>query len=191
MPGGPWSSSQNGLLSGLWGVFQSAVQDNLPTSDIWTQLRITASTYYYQSRGESVPRDETALEDLGRSVLSQAGVNAGNVSTYRMVAGNWLRSKVALANTALDEQISGNAVFVPPWATTTSSQVPTRIRARVNATWTNQAGEEITGWKTFEMFGPLTTPGALIDQASALITGSDKYQVSGLVSVNDYELEQI
>lgn len=191
MPGGPWSGSQNSLLSGLWGSFQSAAQNQTPSADLWTDLRVNAAKYYLGSLGEKVPTDETFLEEIGRPILSAAGVNAINVNTYRKVAGDWLAAKNNLANTSGESQIEGNGIFVPPWATTTSDLTPSRFRIRINANWLNEAGEEINGWKTYELFGPLGSLGDALDAASSQLVNSDRYKVKGLVSVNSWELEQI
>lgn len=191
MAGGPWSGSQNSLLSGLWGSFQSAAINHSPSTDLWSDLRINAAKYYLGSLGEKVPTDDTYLEEIGRPILSAAGVNPGNVNIYRQVAGEWLAAKNNLATTASEQQIEGNAIFVPPWATTTDNLTPSRFRIRINATWTNQADEAINGWKTYELFGPLSSLGEALDNASSQLVGSDRYKVKGLVSVNSWELEQI
>jgi hypothetical protein len=118
MPGGPWSDQQHPLLSGLFGTFQTAAQDKVNTSELWTALRQAAGNWWYQSNGLKVPTDPAVLESTGASVLHSQGVSAGNVSVYRGIAGVWLQSKKNLHELDWNDQITGECIFVPPWAKT-------------------------------------------------------------------------
>lgn len=191
MPGGPWSNQRNNLLDGLFGVFQRATNGRSTTAELWSDLRINAARVYRDTLGISNRASEEELEELGRSVLKNAGINLQNVNTYRSISGSWLRARNALLATDERGQIEPNAIFVAPWAKTTGGEIPSRFRIRARARYINEMGEEVTGWHSFETQSPLTSPTDLLDLMTGLITSSDRYRVAGPVQIDDYTLEQV
>ena len=194
MPGGPWSDNQNPLLSGLFGTFQEGAAAGADTSNIWSSLRQAAANWYYQSLGITPPESAAQLESTGASVLAGQGVSVQGVSTYRQVAGNWLRAKENLQALNPEDQIPGEAIFTPPWAQTTAAGVPDRYRIRVNWNWTTDSGEQTNQWSTYELSGPISSTANSLKQAYSLATGNDCWVALSNLStpeVADYEIEQI
>jgi hypothetical protein len=171
---------QNTLMSGLFGVLQTAAQSRLPTADVWSTLRQAAGAWQFQA--------------AGREILSQAGVGIQQVNTYRGLAGQWLAAKQRLQAADGDSQIVANQIFKPPWATTIDGAVPDRFRLRVAWQITPTAGDVFTKWSTYELTTPLTTINDALAAAGDKAAG-DKYLalLSGdsLPTVSDYEIEQV
>ena len=194
MPGAPWSDYQNPLLSGLFGTFQESAQAGDDTSSVWSALRQAAGNWYYQSLGITPPSSEAELESTGASVLSEQGVSASNVSTYRGIAGTWAQAKENLMALNPADQIPGEAIFTPPWSTTADASVPDRYRIRVNWQWSPEGEEPTSQWATYELNGPLSSVNNAIGQSLQLAQGSDYWVAltnSSTPAANDFEIEQI
>lgn len=194
MAGGPWSDQQNPLLSSLFGTFQAAAAQHLSTADIWSQLRQTVAGISYQTQGVNAPADLSAVEAEGARILSEQGVNAATVSTYRGIAGSWLQAKTNLQAADADTQILANAIFVPPWAKTAVPELPSRYRIRV-AWQVGEAGRATaTVWKSYELTGPLSSVNSALNQAASLAVregGSLQITTDELQGASDYEVEQL
>lgn len=194
MPGPFQFPRQNGLLGGLFGTFQGAAQGGLDTASIWSTLRQAAATWQFQASGggDLPPPDE--LEKSGAEILSQAGVNAPAVSTYRGIAGKWLGAKTTLHAADLDQQITAPMIFQPPWATTTGPEQDSRYRLRIEWEITPTNGDVFTKWHSYELTAPLTSIQDALDQAGAKIAGDKYLQLlagDSEPTINDYEIEQI
>lgn len=190
---GGWPGA-NPLLSGLFGGFQELSASRANTQDTWTQMRINAATWEWQSTGQGELPDNATLEARGADILSQQGVNAINFGQYRGIANNWRSAKDNLHDTDPADQIRGTSIFTPPWAQTTSDAVPSRYRARVQWEVTPTSGDPYSTWGTYETTDPLTSIQDVLDRAGSLAGKKPTSnvplgaQVSG---VSDYELEQI
>jgi hypothetical protein len=190
---GGWPNASP-ILSGLFGSLQQAAQNHLPTSDLWSTLRIQAATWQHQTTGQGdLPADDV-LEQQGRSILASQGVGIQQVNTYRAVANQWLSARSALAAASPTDQIRADQIFTPPWAQTTSDAVPSRYRVRVNWEITPNGGDPFNKWGAYETSNPLTTIQDVLDQASALVgkkPTSDVPLGAQVSGISDYELEQI
>ena len=187
MPGNP-------LLSGLFGIFQEAAAARADTASVWSSLRESAATWWYGTNGLPLPTSEAVLQSTGASLLHEQGVTIFNVNEYRSTAGAWAQAKANLAALNPADQITGEAIFTPPWATTAVSGVPDRYAIRVNWSWTDSTGEETTKWRRYELTGPLSSVNNALSQAIRLQHEGDSDQVLNQMAIpeaTDYEIEQI
>jgi hypothetical protein len=190
----PWGNARNPLLSGLFGVFQDAANNNLSTADVWQNLRQVAGAWSYQRAGVQVPADDDLVQGIGKQILSEQNVGIQNVNRYRGIASDWLSAKNALHDLDPDDQIDGKAIFTPPWATTAGLGVPARYRVRVQWELHPDSETESLTWRAYEVDGPLTSLSDLLGQASDAMgknPSSDNPLGSYGPFVNDYTLEQI
>lgn len=180
----------NPLLSALFGTFQSATSAGATTSALWSQLRESAGRAYLAG---SIALDQyttSQIQEVGRGVLSDQGIGIGAVNWYRQAAGEWLRAKLNLHAQENGEQILGTSIWVPKWAITTNAAVPTRYLSRVNFTYETLGGEIVTEWKSFEHFAPITTIEDILTNAQSQFANRDRYHVTRVIGVNDYEIAQ-
>jgi hypothetical protein len=194
MAGGSDWEGQNKLLSGLFGSFQQAASNFAGTSDLWTQLRVTAATWAFQAQGGGDLPSGADLESAGAEILRGQGVGIQAVNTYRGIAGQWRGAKQVLHGLDDDEQIPAAAIFSPPWATTSSGAVPNRYRIRVEWEFNPDIGDSYTQWSNYELTGPLTSVADALAQAAQMKGRNPKSDDPGGAQgpyVNDYELEQI
>jgi hypothetical protein len=185
---------QNSLLGGLFGVFQSTIQEHVSTAGLWSALRTNAATLYYQSQGGGETPTEDELQETGRRILSEQGVNIQSVNTYRKLSNQWATAKQRLQSGDSAEQISAGDIFVPPWAQTAQPGVDARYRLRVG--WQIEPADDdpYIKWASYEANSPLTSLDDLFEQASDLMTGDKYVQLlngGDLPGIADYELEQI
>jgi hypothetical protein len=189
-----WGPEANPLLSGLFGAFRSNAAEYASTSDIWTALRVNAATWQWQAQGGGELPSVDELEATGAQILSAQGVTIQGVNAYRAIAGQARSAHDALLALDRDRQLTAEHIFVPPWAKTTDSSVPSRYRIRVQWQVTPAAGDIFTKWSTYEVSTPLTTVNAILDEAGQLaktVPTSDQIAAAVNLEANDYELEQI
>ncbi len=194
MPGGPFEDQTNPLLSGLFGTFQEGAAAGADTASIWSSLRQAAGSWWYGTNGLPLPASTSVLESTGASILSQQGVTIFNVNTYRQVAGSWAQAKANLMALNPADQITGEAIFTPPWATTTAAGVPDRYRIRVNWEWSPEGQATTSQWSTYELTGPISSVNNALAQAQSLAQGSPYWvQLTNAATPTaaDYEIEQI
>jgi hypothetical protein len=194
VPIGSWGDNDRPLLSGLFGVFQSASGGFQSTASIWSALRQSAATWQFQAGGGGDLPPTEELESIGAQILKDQGISIQQVNTYRAMAGSWRSAKANLQAADSDQQITGSMIFQPPWATTTDTSVPSRYRLRVQWQFQTEAGESGTSWGTYEMGSPLTSVADALDQASQMMgkKPTSDIPVGATVSqANDYSLEQV
>lgn len=182
------------LLSGLFGSLQQAAINRLSTADTWAQLRLDTGSWAWQMSGQGEPPSDAELIASGQQILATQGVGIQQVNTYRSIANQWRTAKENLAAMDPQDQIRGQAIFVPPWAQTTSSAVPSRYRIRVQWEVEPTVGDAFTTWGSYEVSSPLTSLQDLLDQAGALVGKKPTSNVplgAQVTGALDYELEQI
>ena len=190
---GGWPNASP-LLSGIFGSLQQAAINRLSTADTWAQLRLDAGSWAWASSGKGPPPPDSELIESGQQILAAQGVGIQQVNTYRAVANQWRTAKENLAGMDPADQLQGQAIFVPPWAQTTSGAVPSRYRVRVMWEVEPTSGDAFTTWKSYEVSSPLTSLQDLLDQAGALVgqkPTSDIPLGAQVTGAADYELEQI
>ena len=194
MPGGPWSDSQNPLLSGLFGTFQEGAAAGADTASIWSSLRQAAANWWYATNGLPPSASLSVMESTGASILSEQGVTIFNVNTYRQVAGSWAQAKANLLALNPADQITGEAIFTPPWSRTADALVPDRYRIRVQWTWSPEGQAPTSQWASYELTGPISSLNNALGQATQLAQRS-LYWVqltnTSTPEATDYEIEQI
>jgi hypothetical protein len=178
----------------MFGVFQTAASQGLGTAEIWDSLRTAAGEQLFRAQGAQQPYDPDAVTAAGAQILSQNGINATAVSTFRGVAGQWLGAQQRLA--ALDEQsqITSSEIFVPPWATTNTSATPDRYRVRAEWQFDTPDGDVATVWKTDEVQTPLTNTTDLLGQIAVdpVIDSPEVFKLAASAPVlRSYQIEQI
>lgn len=194
MPIGTWGKDDTPLLSGLFGAFQAASRVGASTAELWQSLRVNAGVWVFQNSGGGDLPPIAELEATGKDLLHEQGVGIQQVNTYRSIAGEWKSAKEALQRSDGDQQITGQMIFQPPWAQTTTDAVPSRYRMRVEWTVDPGDGDEFHTWGTYEMSDPLTTVNDALDQAQTMVgkkPTSDIPLGAVVTGVNDYEMEQI
>ena len=182
------------LLRGLFGVLQTGARQGLDTSTIWSNLRQAAGNWQLQSQGAPQPYNPTVAEAAGATALSAMGIRGDTVSTFRGVAGNWLRAKQELAQLGENSQVTAGSIFTPPWSKTSGSAVPSRYRIRTQWQTQSAAGDVFTRWKQDEITGPLSTlADALAQAAPDPATDSGRMLLSGIAppQLVDMEIEQL
>ena len=182
------------LLRGLFGTLQTAAQQGLGTADIWTSLRNAVGGWSFQAQGMPQPYDPGQVELAGARILNSQGIRADTVSTFRGVAGQWLSAKQNLAAAGPEAQILAGSVFVPPWAITADSSVPSRYRIMSQWQFTDAAGGTQSQWRADELTGPLTTLSDALSQAepNANTQSGQLVLSSGEPPVmTDFSIEQI
>lgn len=190
---GGWPSA-NPLLSGLFGSLQQSVLARASTAEVWSGLRTAAATWAWQTSGQGELPDQATLEAQGADILRAQGVGIQEVNAYRSVANQWRTAKENLQGLDAGEQITGQAIFTPPWAQTSEAATLPRYRVRVNWEVSPSQGDAFTTWGSYETSDVLTSLSDLLDQAGQL---AGKKPTSGIplgamvTGVRDYELEQI
>lgn len=190
----PWSPYENPLLSGLFGVLQTAAAARADAASTWAALRQAAGTWAWQSRGLGELPDQTVLEANGADILHQQGVGIQEVNTYRQIANEWRTAHESLHELGEGDQVTAGQIFRPPWSQTATGPLPARYRLRVNWEVTPLEGDPFEMWASYELDSPLTSLDDLLAQAgqvsgrqptSALPLGAE------ITGVTDYDLEQI
>jgi hypothetical protein len=194
VPGGPFGDQTNPLLSGLFGTFQEGAAAGADTASLWSSLRQAAASWWYGANGLPLPASTSVLESTGASLLHEQGVTIFNVNTYRQVAGNWAQAKANLMALNPADQIPGEAIFTPPWATTTAAGVPDRYRIRVNWEWSPEGEAPTSKWAAYELTGPVSSVNNALGQALSLAQRDDYWvqlTQSATPQAVSYEIEQI
>jgi len=189
--GWPYASP---LLSGLFGSLQQAAINRLSTAATWAQLRLDTGSWAWQASGQGELPSNDELIAQGQQILSAQGVGIQQVNAYRAIANQWRTAKQNLAALDPADQITGSAIFVPPWAQTTSGNVPSRYRLRVQWEVEPSSGDAFTTWGSYEVSSPLTSLQDLLDQAGGLVGRKPTSNIplgATVSSAVDYELEQI
>src|SRR5271165_5193005 len=124
----PEFPGQSSLLSGLFGVLQQAATQHIDTAQVWSSLRQAAGTWAFQASGQAGTPTVGELEREGARILSEQGVGIQQVNTYRALAGQWQRAAENAQSLEPQQQITASLIFVPTWAQTTASAVPSEYR---------------------------------------------------------------
>ena len=193
MPTPPGFPGQSSLLSGLFGVLQSAALQHAPTAAVWSALRLNAGTWAWQAQGSPGAPTAQQLEAQGAQILSQQGVGIQNVNTYRALAGQWRQAARTAQQLGPNQQIMPRNIFQPPWAETGGAGAPIEFRVRVEWNVTPATGASFTKWSSYQISAPLTTVTDLLTQAVGLAKGAKSSALvtdPSLANVASFEIEQ-
>lgn len=194
MPDEPGFPGQSSLLSGLFGVLQSAATERLSTADVWSSLRQAAGSWAFTASGQAGTPTSEELQASGARILSEQGIGIQEVNTYRALAGSWRSAAENAQSLSPEQQITAQSIFVPPWATTTSSAVPSEYRVRVEWNITPESGSSFSKWSSYQIAAPLTSVEDLLSQAVTLAKGEKSSALvtdPSLTGVASYEIEQV
>lgn len=190
---GGWPSA-NPLLSGLFGVLQSAAASRTDTAGTWAALRQAAGTWAWQSQGLGELPDDATLQANGADILRAQGVGIQQVNAYRQVANQWRTAHENLAGAEGSDQIRGSQIFRPPWSQTATGPLPDRYRIKVQWEVTPQTGDPFSMWASYELDSPLTSLDDLLAQAGQVSARKPTSALplgASITGVTDYDLEQI
>lgn len=194
MAGQGGSPQGDRLLAGLFGTFQSTIQNQVSTADLWSALRVNAATWFYQAGGGGPLPPAADLEAQGARILSQQGVGIQQVNQYRALSNQWNQAKQSLQALDENEQLTARNIFRPPWATSGKSGVEPQYRARILWQVTDPQGNPFQVRGTYQLQAPLTNIADVISQARALVgtePGSDTPVGSVFGDPADIEIEQV
>lgn len=169
-------------LRGLYGSFLSSASQSATTSEVWSGLRESAAQSVYGPLSTVLGRDPTSIEVDIAAKEWMRGITIQDVSRYRGIAGRQLSSQRQLSRLGLDEQITQESIFNPPWSSNGSivgRQTAYRIR------WQTQRETESgieTKWMSTTLSGQLTTINDVVGQREAFMT-ENRYHERGFTSI--------
>jgi hypothetical protein len=182
------------LLSGLFGVLQSAAAQRTDTAGTWQALRQAAGSWAWQAAGKGELPDQATLEANGAEILRAQGVGIQQVNTYRAIANQWRTAHENLSSAGQGDQINAGQIFRPPWSQTASGPLPDRYRIKVQWEVTPQTGDPFSMWASYELDSPLTSLDDLLAQAGQVSARKPTSALplgASITGVTDYDLEQI
>ncbi len=188
-----WPNSSDSVLRGLWGSLVSGAANGRDAANMWQSLREGAYSWaesILSVTSATVPT-EAEIQAKGQELIGH--VTVMDMNRYTKLAGEFLRARENLQSLGANDQITGNAVFTPPWSQTAGNPaVPTRYRIRVLRSLTYRGINVSTEkWSTYEITSPLTSTADALDQANALFAGADYNRSAGINAILDYSIEAI
>lgn len=188
-----WPNSSDSVLRGLWGSLVSGAANGRDAANMWQSLREGAYSWaesILSVTSATVPT-EAEIQAKGQELIGH--VTIMDMNRYTKLAGEFLRARENLQSLGANDQITGNAVFTPPWSQTAGNPaVPTRYRIRVLRSLTYRGINVSTEkWSTYEITSPLTSTADALDQANALFAGADYNRSAGINAILDYSIEAI
>jgi hypothetical protein len=189
-----WGSDPDSVLSGLWGSLVNAASEGRSTSNMWSALKEGA--YNYAASVLNVTSATTPSDAEIQAAAQQliGHVTITDMNRYSALAGQYLSAKANLQAIAQNQQIEGNMIFSPPWATTVGNPaVPTRYRIRVLRDITVFGFTQIQRqeWSSYELGGVLTTTGDALGLADQLFNQADYNARAQINSILDYSIETV
>ena len=190
-----WPNDPDGVLRGLFGsLVAGAESGGLGAVNMWSSLR-TAATDWATSVLSVTSSMPPTQADIAAKVDQLIGhVTVQDVNRYAQHVGAFLRAKQRLHQIPYGGQITGDAVWVPPWAQTVGNPaVPTRYRIRVQRAITVYGFKPIqrVEWATYEITAPLTSAQDALQQANTLFSAADYNARAQINQVLDYSIEAV
>lgn len=191
-----WPNDPDSVLRGLWGNLVGAAQEPGGRSavNMWDALHSGAEAWassVLSITSPTVPTDaEIALQ--AQSLIGH--VTIMDMNRYSSLVGQYLSAKQNLQTLQVGEQITGAAIFTPPWNTTADNPaIPTRYRIRVLRDITVRGFTHINRqeWSTYEITSPLTNLDDALSQANTLFAQADYNARADINAVLDYSIEAV
>lgn len=161
---------------------------------MWSSLR-TAATEWATSVLAVTSTGPPSEADIAAKAHQLIGhVTVQDMNRYAKTVGEFLKSRRNLAALGSDLQITGDAIFQPPWATTVGNPaVPTRYRIRVLRSITVRGFTQIQRqeWATYEISAPLTNVADALQQANTLFAQADYNARASINDILDYTIEAV
>ena len=188
-----WPNNPDSVLRGLWGSLVNGAASGRGAANMWQSLREGAYSWaesILSVTSATVPT-EAEIQAKGQELIGH--VTIMDMNRYTKLAGEFLRARENLQSLGANDQITGNAVFTPPWSQTAGNPaVPTRYRIRVKRSLTYRGINVTTEkWSTYEITSPITSIADALDQANALFAGADYNRSAGINAILDYSIEAI
>lgn len=189
-----YGDDADSVLRGLFGSLVSAASDGLGAQNMWNALKSGAYDWAQSVLNVTspTPPTEEEIQDAANGLISHVTVT--DMNRYASLAGQSIRAQNVLASLQPGEQITGNAIFSPPWAQTADNPaVPTRYRIRVLRDITVHGFTAINRqeWSTYELGGTLTTVQDALDSANQLFTQADYNARADINQVLSYNIEVV
>jgi len=190
-----WPNNPDSVLRGMFGsLVTDAEYGGRGAQNMWNSVKDAAARWAEGVLTVTSPTTPTPLEIQTRAQQLIGHITIQDVNRYSHTVGEFLRARANLASLGPQEQITGNAVFNPPWARTTgNAAVPTRYRIRVLRSITVKGFTSINReeWASYEVTGPLTSAADALNQANSLFSQSDYNSRASINSILDYTIEAI
>jgi hypothetical protein len=161
---------------------------------MWSTLRTAASDWAQGVLSVTSAVPPTAEQISAKAAQLIGHVTIQDVNRYSKTVGEFMRAKQNLTNLGTDYQITGDAIFSPPWARTAGNPaIPTRYRIRVQRSIMVRGFTQIqrTEWATYEITGPLTNVADALQQANTLFSQADYNARASINDILDYSIEII
>jgi len=188
-----WPNNPDSVLRGLWGSLVNGAASGRGAANMWQSLREGAYSWAegILSVTSVTPPTEAEIQAKGAELIGH--VTILDMNRYTKLAGEFLRARENLQALGPNDQITGNAVFTPPWSQTAGNPaVPTRYRIRVLRSLTYRGINVTTQkWSTYEITSPITSTADALDQANSLFNGADYNRSAGINAILDYSIEAI
>lgn len=189
-----YGNDADSVLRGLFGNLVSAASQGLGAQNMWNALRSGAYDWASSVLNVTSPEPPTEQEIVDAANGLIAHVTVTDMNRYAQLAGQALRAENVLASLAPNEEITGNAIFNPPWATTADNPaVPTRYRIRVLRDITVHGFTAINRqeWATYELGGTLTTIQDALTKADLMFVNADYNARADINSTLRYTIETV
>lgn len=190
-----WPNNPDNVLRGLFGSLVSgAEQGGRGASNMWNSLKTAASDWATSVLNITQPTGYTQADVQAKVGQLIGHVTIQDMNRYAHTVGEFLRAKSNLQSLGMDYQITGNAIFTPPWSRTAGNPaVPTRYRIRVLREIEVRGFTRITReeWGTYELTGPLTTVADALNQANTLFAQADYNSRASINQILDYTIEAV
>lgn len=182
------------VLRGLFGNLVAAASDGLGAQNMWNALRSGAQNWAASVLSVTSPEPPTQEEINAAAQGLIQHVTVTDMNRYASLAGQYINAKNTLAALGTGDQITGEAIFNPPWANTADNPaIPTRFRIRVlrDITVHGFTAVQRQEWSTYELSGALTTLDSALNQANQLFSQADYNARADINAVLDYSIETV
>ena len=190
-----WPNDPDGVLRGLFGnLVAGAESGGRGAANMWSSLRTAATNWATGVLAVTSEQPPTSDEVAAKVNQLIGHVTIQDMNRYTKTVGEYLRARENLRALGHDYQITGDAIFTPPWATTSSNPaVPTRYRIRVLRSITVRGFTNIqrVEWATYEITSPLTNAADALQQANTLFSQADYNSRASINGILDYSIEVV
>lgn len=190
-----WGNDPDSTLRGLFGSLVSGASSGpQEVASAWSALQDAAGSWAASVLNVTEGGPVSAQMVAAKADELLAGVSVQDLNRYMATANESVAAKNALQSLDPNAQIPGNAIFVPPWATTAGNPaVPDRYRIRVLRDITVRGFTLINRqeWATYEITSPLTSVADALAQANTLFSQASYNSRASINAVLDYQIEQV
>lgn len=193
--GSTWPNNPDAVLRGLFGgLVTGAEGGGRGAANMWSSLKTAANDWAkgVLSVTSAVPPTDEQITATAHQLIGHVTIQ--DMNRYAQTVGEFLRAKQNLQELGTDYQITGDAIFSPPWSKTADNPaIPTRYRIRVLRSITVRGFTHIqrNEWATYELSGPLTNVADALQQANTLFSQADYNSRASINEILDYQIETV